>query len=670
MASVAAALEGASSTRRWRVWAIVSVGVFMASLDLFIVNIAFPDIERDFAGASLSDLSWVLNAYAIVFAALLVPAGRISDRAGRKRGFLLGLMLFTAASALCAAAPSTAVLVGARVLQAAGAAFLVPTSLGLLLPEFPPEQRATAVGAWAAVGGVAAAAGPPVGGLLVEASWRWVFLVNVPVGLVTLAIAARALREYREEKGAPLPDLLGASVLAAGIASLALGIVKGPDWGWEDARVLGSFAAAATLVPLFVWRSSRHRAPVVELEMLRVRLFALANLGSFLFFAGFSAMLLAGVLFLTGVWEYSVLQAGLLLVPGPFFAALFSFPAGKLGDRFGQRAVGTPGALLFALGVAWWAWQVGPERAYPAEMLPGMIVTGIGVGLTIPSLSSAAAASLPPHRFATGIAVFGMSRQIGAALGVAILIAILGTPDGSVGAFADGWTFIALTSLAAALAAAALGRVQVAGPAAAAPSAQFTPESNGHAPLPAERARLVTWHDPVAAAELRDELSGIDHLRAIRDGRIPPPPIAKLLGMSIVEIGDGRATFAVNPDEFHYNPIGVVHGGLAATLLDSAMGCAVQSKLPQGTGYTTLELKVNFVRPMTRETGRVVCEAQIVHSGSRVATAEGRVFVESTGKLIAHGTTTCIVLSGDGAPTTDSVPASRLSTGSATKAAA
>jgi EmrB/QacA subfamily drug resistance transporter len=615
---------------RWRVWAIVSVGVFMASLDLFIVNIAFPGLQRDFSGTSLSDLSWVLNAYAIVFAALLVPAGRISDRAGRKRGFQVGLLLFTGASALCAAAPSAGVLVAARVVQAAGAAFLVPTSLGLLLPEFPASERATAVGAWAAVGGVAAAAGPPVGGLLVQASWRWVFLVNVPVGLATFAVAARALREYREEKGAPMPDLLGAAMLAAGIAALALGIVKGQDWGWGDARVLGSFAAAAALVPLFVWRSAHHRSPVVELEILRVRSFALANLGSFLFFAAFSAMLLAGVLFLTGPWHYSVLQAGLLLVPGPAFAALFSFPAGKLGDRFGQRAVGTPGALLFALGCAWWATRVGAPRDYAGEMLPGLIVTGIGVGLTIPSLSSAAAASLPPHRFATGIAVFGMSRQIGAALGVAVLIAILGTGPIGVDAFTDGWTFMAFTSVAAALAMIALGRVRVPEQAQPAPP-----------PAPIERLRMVTWQDP--AAMQRNGTSGIDHLRAIRDGDIPAPPFARLLGMTIVEVEPGRAVFAVDPAEYHYNPIGAVHGGLAATLLDSATGCAVQTNLHAGTAYTTLELKLNYVRPMTTETGRVLCEARVVHAGSRVATAEGRVFVEETGKLIAHGTSTCLV---------------------------
>ena len=496
------------------------------------------------------------------------------------------------------------------------------------------------MGAWAAVGGAAAAAGPTVGGLLVELDWRWVFLVNVPVGIATLAIAARALAERREQQGTPWPDMAGAALLAVGIAALSLGIVKGSDWGWDSARVLGSFAAAALLIAAFVLRSARHRAPIIELPMLRVRSFAFANVGALLFFAAFSAMLLAGVLFLTTVWHYSVLEAGLRLSPGPLFAALFAFPAGKLSDRFGQRAVGVPGTLLFALGAAWWVWQVGPARDYAGELLPGMVLTGIGVGLTIPALSSAAAASLPPQRFATGTAVLTMSRQIGAVLGVAILIAILGDRPGvgGVGAFQDGWTFVALASAAASLACIALGRVRVAGVAPIAAAA-----SNGAVPAP-ERSRIVTWQDPVAVAERRHALSGIDHLRAIRDGDIPPPPIAVLLGMSIVEIDQGRAVFAADPDEYHYNPIGVVHGGLAATLLDSAMGCAVQSTLPAGTGYTTLELKVNYVRPMTRETGRVVCEANVVHTGSRVATAEGRVFVEETGKLIAHGTTTCMVL--------------------------
>jgi uncharacterized protein (TIGR00369 family) len=162
------------------------------------------------------------------------------------------------------------------------------------------------------------------------------------------------------------------------------------------------------------------------------------------------------------------------------------------------------------------------------------------------------------------------------------------------------------------------------------------------------RSRTITWEDPVEAASRAAGLSGLEHLRAIRDGKLPPPPIAALMGFEPVEVEEGRAVFAVTPEEFHYNPIGVVHGGLAATLLDSAMGCAVQTTLPPGQAYTTLEVKVNFARPLTRDTGRVLCEARVVHRGRTVATAEGRVYAEDSGKLLAHGTTTCLVLSPNG----------------------
>src|SRR3954469_12015241 len=247
--------------QRTKVAAIVSVGVFVASLDLFIVNIAFPDIERDFQGTSLGSLSWILNAYAIVFAALLIPAGRWADRTGRKRAFLLGMGVFTVSSALCAIAPSVGVLVGARVLQAGGAALLMPTSLGLLLPEFPPERRQVAVGIWAAVGGAAAAAGPLAGGLLTQASWRWVFLVNVPIGIAAVVAGARTLREIREPNTVR-GDVLGAVLLTAGVGSLTLAIVKASDWGWGSARVIGLFAASAILTILVARRSTRHPAPV------------------------------------------------------------------------------------------------------------------------------------------------------------------------------------------------------------------------------------------------------------------------------------------------------------------------------------------------------------------------------------------------------------------------
>src|SRR6201996_1942699 len=240
---------------RWKVLSITSIGLFMASLDLFIVNIAFPDLSSSFGNASLSSLSWVLNGYAIVFAALLVPAGRIADRIGRKRVFIVGLLTFVAASALCAVSPTIPFLVGARVLQAAGAAMMIPPTLGLLLPAFPAEQRPIAIGIWSAVSGVAAALGPPIGGLLVQLSWHWIFLVNVPIGGGTVIAAMWVLDEAKEPEDGR-PDLLGALFLALGIGLLTLGIVQGPEWGWSDGRVVGSFIAAIGFVAAFLYPSA------------------------------------------------------------------------------------------------------------------------------------------------------------------------------------------------------------------------------------------------------------------------------------------------------------------------------------------------------------------------------------------------------------------------------
>jgi EmrB/QacA subfamily drug resistance transporter len=447
-------------SRPGRVLAVVSAAVFMASLDLFVVNIAFPDIAKDFSSSSLADLSWVLNGYTIVFAALLVPAGRMADRLGRRRFFIGGLLLFVAASAACALAPNAELLVAARVVQAVGAAALMPTSLALLLAEMPLERRAAAIGIWAAVGGVAAAAGPPLGGLLVQASWRWVFLINLPVGLTAAALAARVLRESRDPAETRRPDLLGTALLTAAVGLLALGFVKAPDWGWTDDRTLATFAGAAIGLIVFVQRCRTQDSPVLELPMLRVRRFAAATSAAFLFSAAFGAMLLAGVLFLTSVWDYSVLKAGVAFAPGPFTAAVFAVPAGRLAPRVGERALAVAGCSLFAIGAAFWALNTGAEPDYAGELLPGMILTGIGVGLTLPSVSSAAVAALPPGRLATGSGVLAMSRQLGIAIGVAILIAIFGHPAASEALthFHHGWWFISAASLAGAVAALAIGR--------------------------------------------------------------------------------------------------------------------------------------------------------------------------------------------------------------------
>jgi EmrB/QacA subfamily drug resistance transporter len=442
--------------RKWRVSLIVSAGVFMSSLDLFIVNIAFPSISRHFGGASLGSLSWVLSGYAIVFAALLVPAGRWADAFGRKRAFLLGLGVFVLASAGCAAAPSVGFLVAARIVQAAGGALMLPTSLGLMLPEFEPEKRHVAIGMWAATGGIAAAAGPPLGGLLVQADWRWVFLVNLPVGLLALLLGARVLAEHREESPGR-PDLLGGLTLIVAIGALVVAIVKGQEWGWGSAGVIGLLVATAVLLPAIWWRSARHETPVIEPAMLRVRSFGLAVGASILFFAGFGAMLLSGVLFLTDVWHEPVLTAGLMLFPGPAMATAFSVPSARLGARFGYRLPGMIGAVIFSLGSVWYITQTGDTPHYFSEYLPGGIVTGAGVGLVIPTLTGAGASSLAPERFATGAAVLTMGRQIGAALGVAVLVAVLGTGGTSAADFHSAWLITVIGGIATGLTLAGIG---------------------------------------------------------------------------------------------------------------------------------------------------------------------------------------------------------------------
>jgi EmrB/QacA subfamily drug resistance transporter len=442
--------------RKWRVSLIVCVGVFMSSLDLFIVNIAFPSISKHFGGASLGSLSWILSGYAIVFAALLVPAGRWADAFGRKRAFLLGLGIFVAASAACALAPSVGFLVGARIVQAAGGALMLPTSLGLMLPEFGPHERHVAIGAWAATGGIAAAAGPPLGGLLVQADWRWVFLVNVPVGLIGLVLGLRTLSE-RREKDAVRPDVLGALGLMVAIGSLVVAIVKGEEWGWTSPAILGLLVLTAVLLPA-IWRRSEHQpAPIVDPAMLRVRSFGLAVGASVLFFAGFGAMLLAGVLFLTSVWHEDVLTAGLMLFPGPAMATAFSIPSARLGGRVGYRIPGVIGAVLFCAGQIFYITQTGNTPAYVSEYLPGILIGGAGVGLMIPTLTGAGASSLPPERFATGAAVLTMGRQIGAALGVAVLVAVLGTATRNAADFHSAWLISVIGGLSAGLALAALG---------------------------------------------------------------------------------------------------------------------------------------------------------------------------------------------------------------------
>ena len=374
---------------------------------------------------------------------------------------MAGLVVFLVGSALCGLAPSVATLVAARVVQAAGAACLLPTSLALLLPEFAPEERPAAIGVWATVGRVAAAAGPPLGGLLVHASWRLVFLVNLPVGLVAGAYARRLLRESRLQDS-ERPDAVGSAILIAGIALLALGLVEAPDWGWASARTLGALAAAAVALAAFWARCLCHPSPVVDPALVKVRSFAMANTASMLFSASFAAMLLGTVLFMTGVWHDSVLHAGLAIAPGPATAAAFATPAGRLARRFPQRLLAAFGIAFFTCACLWWRLRVGVTPDYAGEMLPGLIASGVGVGFALPTLAGASAASLPPARFATGSGIYSMARQLGLVLGVAIFVAVLGVvpAHNPLPSFDRGWTFMVVVGLLALAVALAIGQVR------------------------------------------------------------------------------------------------------------------------------------------------------------------------------------------------------------------
>jgi EmrB/QacA subfamily drug resistance transporter len=445
--------------------AIACAGAFVAFLDTTIVNIAFPDISSSFAGSGRDALSWVLDGYFVVIAALLVPAGGLADRFGHRRIFLLGVAGFTAASLLCAAAPSLPLLISFRVVQGIAAAMIAPASLAIVLDSFPVERRSAGVGLWGAAAAAAAAVGPTLGGALVELSdWRLVFLVNLPLGAAIVLAGRRRLPRPRI-LDSRLPDLPGAAMLALSLATVTLAIVEGNDWGWGSTATLGCFAAAAILLAGVVARSRRHPRPIVEPALFAHRSFAIGNLGTLLFAAAFFSLILGNVLFLTSIWGYSVFHAGLATLPGPALSTVVAGPAGKLADRFGHRAVIVPGALFFAAGVMVLR-SAGAEPDWVGLWLPGACLTGIGIGLAFPTLGAASVRDVPDDRFATASAVNAAFRQVGAVLGTAILVAIVGEPASLPEALSvsdDAYLFAVFASLASGAAVLGLSRQRAPG---------------------------------------------------------------------------------------------------------------------------------------------------------------------------------------------------------------
>ncbi|PTL56509.1 MDR family MFS transporter/patatin-like phospholipase family protein [Paraconexibacter algicola] len=494
-----------------RVLVVSSLGATLAFVDATVVNVAFPDIARDLGGRDLATVSWVLNAYNIVFAAFLVTAGRVADLLGRRRLFSAGIVLFTGASVLCALAPGLGWLIAARVLQALGAAIVVPASLALVVHAYPAEERAHGVALWSAIAALAAGLGPTIGGLLVELSgWRLVFLVNLPIGALALVLARRTLVENRAPGRRSLPDLAGACWLAAAIALVTLGLVRGEGWGWTDPRTLASFALAAGLLAVVLRRCRWHPSPMLDLDLLRDRTTAIANLLTLVGAAGFYAYVLCNVLFLTAAWDYTVLEAGLALTPGPFVAAAVARPASRVAERLGPGPVLAVGAATWAAGVLLLVEAVGPDPAFVRAWLPAILVLGVGAGITFPVVGATAVAGAPGDRFGSATGLNAVARQLGAVLGVALVVAVLGVPEGAAPdvtpAFDDGWRLAGLCFVATALGAVLLGRAVPLAPAAAPAAAPVTP-----AVAPRARAPRPAAPAPVAAAPDADDdaLAGV-----------------------------------------------------------------------------------------------------------------------------------------------------------------
>jgi len=446
--------------RPWAVLAVVSAAQFLVTLDLWVVNVALPALQHDFAPAMLSEVSWILDVYAIVLAALLLPAGRIADNIGRRECFLAGLVVFGIASLGCAVAPNLLALIAWRALQAAGAAVLLPTSLGLALSVFPSHQRGTAVGVWAAVGAVAAGSGPVLGGLLVGSSWRWIFLINLPVVLAALAAGVAILPRRPGVRDGQPPgwriDGVGAVLVLGAVGLVCAALTEAPHW--PPSRTWPVLAAGLVLGAAFVSHIRRHPDPLVAPKLFSVRAFRAGAAGILAYYTGFAAMLLGVTLLLTVQWGFTVLLAALCIAPGPVTAGIVSPFSGRLSARFGVRATVVAGSVLFAAAGAWPLARAGDSPAYAAVVLPAMLLWGVANALIQPALFACADAA-PPAELASGSAVLATARQLGSALGIAIFVAVLGgrAARGLAG-FDRAWIVVVITAVLTAAAGLAIGR--------------------------------------------------------------------------------------------------------------------------------------------------------------------------------------------------------------------
>ncbi|HTX10247.1 MAG TPA: MFS transporter [Solirubrobacteraceae bacterium] len=408
--------------RKWWTLLAVCTGVFMLLLDITIVNVALPYIQQDFH-ATLADLQWVIDAYALTLAAFLLTAGSVGDLVGRRLVFALGIVVFTVGSALCGFAPDPTFLALARAFQGVGGAIMFATSLALLADAFAPQERGVAFGVFGAVTGVAVAIGPVLGGALTSAlSWRWIFFVNVPIGVIALAVT---LREVRESKApvARRPDWLGFVTFTLGLSALVYGLIRSHPDGWGSTTVAGSLIAAVVLIGLFLVIEVRSRAPMLDLHLLRVPTFNGGLIAAWAISASLFSLLTYVVLYLQNVLGSSALETGLRLLPMTGGIFITAGLAGRLTGHVATRLLIAPGFVLIGAGLLLMH-GITPSDDW-THLLPGMIVAGIGAGLVNVPLASTAVGVVEPARAGMASGINSTFRQIGIATGVAALGSIL-----------------------------------------------------------------------------------------------------------------------------------------------------------------------------------------------------------------------------------------------------
>jgi EmrB/QacA subfamily drug resistance transporter len=442
--------------KKWWTLGTVSVGLFVIMLDNTVVNVALPAMQSSLH-MQLSELEWVVAGYALTFAAFMLTGGKLADLLGRRFIFMLGLAIFTGASLACGLAPNGSFLIGARVVQGLGAALMNPATLSIITATFPPRERGTAIGIWAGVSAMALAIGPLVGGLLTEhVNWNWIFFINVPIGILGLVAIRAFVEESRDTSREQRPDVPGLVSSGVGLFALTYAFIEANNYGWTSTRILAAFAIAAIALVSFAVLESRQRLPMLDLSLFRNRTFSGAN----------TAMLFVGLamfgtffyvsLYMQNVLGYSPVEAGASFLPMTCLIIVLAPRAGKLSDRVGSRWLVGGGMTLLSLMLFYYS-TLGADESFWA-LLPGLLLGGFGMGLTMTPVTAAAMSAVPVDKAGVGSAVLNSGRQVGGSLGIAVMGAIVAsgaagshTPEAFLTGFHDALRVSGLLALAGAV---------------------------------------------------------------------------------------------------------------------------------------------------------------------------------------------------------------------------